>query len=304
MKHFGTTDAWDSVEIIEFHKSMFVVLAEHEVARLLADAHLVSKLAPEFKATNPVDHIYALRGITQSEFPVDYSKPVKEVYCNFAWYLMQKYRVAQVLRDAQILPPFSFTGEFTQILEKAGIGWELTDEIGLLTWIPNFPAMSQMGKDKIKGFSTPLFHAAEGLGKDDPDKKTFVEGDKLVAYGLRASSISKIWALNGPYIGSAGKLSSEFSNLCCDFVHRVKSSRTRVHPLLLIFKVLYLGKEPDAVGFAIFSSLFEQTNDTEIFMAFAEVSGSSQLAQGVGTLMQWEELFKSYRMTLQSGESY
>src|SRR5215471_13146719 len=77
------------------------------------------RMASCFSVTDPRDQIYGLLGITRSNIVPDYSKSVREVYCEFTKTWMIE------LQDMTFL-------------SMAGIGFGLENEFNLPSWTPNY----------------------------------------------------------------------------------------------------------------------------------------------------------------------
>ena len=122
------------------------------------------------RATDPRDKIYSLLGLSNFEIIPDYSKPVKEVYCEFAKATMEQHGLLIIL--------------YSGIGVHIDSGRRMSD---LPSWVPDGNALS-FGSARYLGQGSN----AGGLTLQGSSRPFSVQGDILSAPGIICDDISDV----------------------------------------------------------------------------------------------------------------
>ncbi|KAH0545136.1 hypothetical protein FGG08_000748 [Glutinoglossum americanum] len=168
-------------------------------------------MASSFLVTDPRDRIYGLLGITHSTVVPDYSKSVREVYCEFTETWMKE------------LQSMIF-------LSMAGIGFGSENKFGLPSWTPNYQDL------RFSVSSSRNYHGLGDLIKD----QSYIQDLKLNAYGIRIGAISRAETSLDLHSFLDGRLLEYFQ----DFISRTNMYTSGIPPLQAIFRTFFLDQDP------------------------------------------------------------
>jgi hypothetical protein len=172
----------------------------------------LQSLAFHFKATNPLDYIYAFLGVSEVPIKPDYTKDIGEVYCQCmkAWLLYENN---------------------LNFLCSAGLNRYGQNSRGLPSWVPDWP-----GRSDNPDIDSVLSDKAD-KGFERTISNVVVPRRSLIVQGLEVSAIVRISPLSDkPVTGHQPKWA--MADFILDYLTRHLLVKTGGHPLQVMFRVL------------------------------------------------------------------
>lgn len=224
----------------------------------------------KLQATEPRDKVYGVLGISDSDFPIDYSKSVRDIYCEFAESWLRE--------DHQL-----------NLLSYAGIGLlpHYENPNNVPSWTPDWQSISHEEGSFFELYDHSNLSVADGSGDHSSSEQSFTLQEGILrAHGVLFDEVDTTTNCPEP---------EGLSRFCLEVLEKLNgistTYQTGIPPLQAIFRVLLADKaDPGRPG--------QRTGivpGTESFLGFV-VAFLNMLVQasGVHDPVAWEKLAEEH----------